>query len=453
MASILDRIKKSFTASTSKHSEAKGHRLGTREENEMNQQKRKERGAEVDEIPSLANLSTFSVEYTEEGSMGITVDVGTTAHIPVVSNVTQGSPSHKSGVQSGDIVVAVDDNRISNFDDFMAVIPSLGRPVTLTFARQNMTSNIQTGNTNAGSSSSSSSSTSSSSFPMMPSMISVFRAPSTTATNSAPPLSDQEKEQRREAMRLAAAQRASAWDKKVANGRKERNAANPVVDTLAPGYQAPSVEVNPETARLINEAKRREAAQVQAMGYDPFKPHMSFSGKGGTVSAPSSSLSSSSLSSSSSSSSASSSSPSSPSSSPRNPPSSSQVPQDFLEDDEELAASVDLCLSTFIASASSTSPDVPPVCDEAAIQTALVTANKMLTSLLSNPSEPKFRSVRVQNAAFQSKVASVPGAVDCMIAAGFQEVVEGDEVYLKHDASKDSMKKLQYVVARLKEFI
>jgi len=441
---------------------AKGHRLGSREEREEQQGIQGGKGG-----GNGNNFSTFSVTYTEEGSMGVTVDADPISHRPVIMTITPNSPSYRLGVQEGDVVISVDGNSIANFDDFMAVIPVLGRPVTLTYARRNQQPNSRTASekipsSSTSSSSSASSTSSSSSFSMMSTMSSVFgrssSAPTTAPQSTAPPLSEQEKEQRREAMRQAAAQRAGAWDKKVASGRKERSGAANQIDPLAPANNKSPVEVNPETARLINEAKRREAAQVQAMGYDPFKPHMSFSGgKGGVItsSAPSSSSSSSSTSYSSS---------TSPTSSPRTATASNesapQTEEPILEDDEELAASVDLCLSTLITSASSTSPDDPLACDEAAVQTALVTANKMLTSLLANQSEPKFRSIRVQNGAFQNKVASVPGAVDLMIAAGFQEVLEkgedegaSGEVFLKHDASAESLRKLQYVVARLKELV
>jgi hypothetical protein len=49
----------------------------------------------------------------------------------------------------------------------------------------------------------------------------------------------------------------------------------------------------------------------------------------------------------------------------------------------------------------------------------LVTCYKMLSNLANNPDEAKYSSIRIQNAAFQSKVGSVPGGIDLFLAAGF----------------------------------
>ena len=53
---------------------------------------------------------------------------------------------------------------------------------------------------------------------------------------------------------------------------------------------------------------------------------------------------------------------------------------------------------------------------------ALETANKYVENILKNPSEDKFRSINIENAAFQRLVGSKPGGMAMMEALGFQTV-------------------------------
>lgn len=63
-------------------------------------------------------------------------------------------------------------------------------------------------------------------------------------------------------------------------------------------------------------------------------------------------------------------------------------------------------------------------------RTAASTVLTILGNVLADPAQEKFRRVRLQNAAFQSKVVAVPGAVDMLHAAGFCYTMEDQETFL-----------------------
>ena len=52
------------------------------------------------------------------------------------------------------------------------------------------------------------------------------------------------------------------------------------------------------------------------------------------------------------------------------------------------------------------------------------TVTKMLTNITSNPSEPKFRKIRVSNPGFAAKVYSMKGAPELFTLVGFKDTVE-----------------------------
>ena len=47
---------------------------------------------------------------------------------------------------------------------------------------------------------------------------------------------------------------------------------------------------------------------------------------------------------------------------------------------------------------------------------------KFASNIINNPDNPKYRSIRVGNKIFQSRLLPVNGAVECLFAIGFQEV-------------------------------
>lgn len=64
-------------------------------------------------------------------------------------------------------------------------------------------------------------------------------------------------------------------------------------------------------------------------------------------------------------------------------------------------------------------------------QTALATAQQILTNALTQPFNEKFRRVKTSNNAFQSRLAGCPGGVELLTAAGFVFVEdEQEETYL-----------------------
>lgn len=69
---------------------------------------------------------------------------------------------------------------------------------------------------------------------------------------------------------------------------------------------------------------------------------------------------------------------------------------------------------------------------EAQWKTACATLLKYLGNIAGNPDEPKFRSIRLSNAAFQQRVAVVPGSVDFLKLCGFQE--EGEVLTMSREA-------------------
>ncbi|KXZ44062.1 hypothetical protein GPECTOR_74g676 [Gonium pectorale] len=61
---------------------------------------------------------------------------------------------------------------------------------------------------------------------------------------------------------------------------------------------------------------------------------------------------------------------------------------------------------------------------EEAFKTACATMLRYLANIVSNPAEEKFRTIRLANAAFQQRVASLPGAVDFLVTCGFEKTEE-----------------------------
>jgi hypothetical protein len=56
---------------------------------------------------------------------------------------------------------------------------------------------------------------------------------------------------------------------------------------------------------------------------------------------------------------------------------------------------------------------------------AIVTMTKYVCNILSNPEEPKFRTITTSNAVFSSKVGNLPAAVEFLLSIGFEAVAIG----------------------------
>ena len=47
---------------------------------------------------------------------------------------------------------------------------------------------------------------------------------------------------------------------------------------------------------------------------------------------------------------------------------------------------------------------------------------RFANNIINNPTNPKYRSIRVANKTFQSKLLPVVGGVECLFTMGFEEV-------------------------------
>ncbi|CAG0879137.1 unnamed protein product [Darwinula stevensoni] len=59
--------------------------------------------------------------------------------------------------------------------------------------------------------------------------------------------------------------------------------------------------------------------------------------------------------------------------------------------------------------------------NEEKVKQCVSTLLKILDNIIQDPSEPKYRKIRVQNKAFQEQVASMEGTIDFLFGAGFEE--------------------------------
>lgn len=118
---------------------------------------------------------------------------------------------------------------------------------------------------------------------------------------------------------------------------------------------------------------------------------------------------------------------------------------------------------------------VPGESEQERGKVAVSTVSRMIQNLAAAPEDPKLRSIRVSNKAFQSKVAAVPGGAELLVAAGYayrtcsttnststsgtssssstgavdQENGEGEgELFLVHDMNVEDRGKLHYTLSR-----
>ncbi|KAF1793686.1 PUB domain [Phytophthora cactorum] len=230
-------------------------------------------------------------------------------------------------------------------------------------------------------------------------------------TSQKPPaLSAEEQQKRREMQAKALEQRGNAWEKRVANGRKARLQQEEEVESKFQYTEPPpsTVEAAPSglpPVVLSNEqvkARELQSAQQQ-MGFNPYAATFSSStqavsamnGIGGGADA-------------------------------HHP-----YPVAMLSDAEENGA-VYVILRQ----------------DPGRAITAAETLIKMLTNVVKNPQEEKFRKIRLSNAAIQSKLVSVPGAADLLAEAGFSRVELDGEVYLMLTAEAFQLERVQSAIDR-----
>ncbi|CAD7964060.1 unnamed protein product [Amoebophrya sp. A25] len=79
----------------------------------------------------------------------------------------------------------------------------------------------------------------------------------------------------------------------------------------------------------------------------------------------------------------------------------------------------------------------------------LVTLNKMCLNIVDNPSEVKYRRIKMENPAFNKKVAECPGGTECILALGFApDEVDGVDHWV-FDPSRLSLSDLRLACSKL----
>lgn len=75
--------------------------------------------------------------------------------------------------------------------------------------------------------------------------------------------------------------------------------------------------------------------------------------------------------------------------------------------------------------------------DAELVKKAVVTAGKYVSNISSNPTDDKFRAIKMSNGAFQRLIGGHTGGVEMMKEVGFVEVEEEGEKKLKMDEPLD----------------
>ena len=282
-------------------------------------------------------------------------------------------------------------------------------------------------------------------------------------------MSPEERELQRRNLEEAARRREEAWEKKLEKNRNKKKED----DNFSSKAMSLVEENNPDTLKVIEAAKRREAQVVKQMGFSPFQPHMSFSsgsaaeaGKDGKSSSSVFTLNNSSGS----------------SSNLRSQAGGIEIDgrkEEVLSEDikNELDEWIDESLGMMLSLAASDgqggdekeSPKDGAASQlEEGVQLCMSTTLKMLSNLRNNLSDAKFkyecvysslelfillvlyRSIRVNNGAFRSRVASVAGGKELFICAGFVLEFENGEEFLKfpENVTHNQICILDYVITR-----
>lgn len=75
------------------------------------------------------NTTEFDVVFSEK-SLGLKVSSDHTSR-PIVEEVISNTEAESARILPGDVIVAIEGNSVSSFDDFMSTITALDRPITL----------------------------------------------------------------------------------------------------------------------------------------------------------------------------------------------------------------------------------------------------------------------------------------------------------------------------------
>lgn len=359
MSSFLKAIGLSSSGSGSSSS-GKGHKLGGGDSSVKNNESNSSNS-------NSNNKDYYDVTFTED-MLGIKVNPEASGEINV-NEVIPRSNAANAGIIAGDILISVDGNIIRDVNSFVEIIKAIGRPITIKFQRGT--------NRNQNSSSSLSSS--------------VFKSltgkSSQSLVESLPPMTEEEKEQMRLDRLKAAENRGKAWDKRIAQGRSSTKSKQ---ENVKQSTFEHSNESNPETDRTIKIVKAAEAQQASIDGYSIYKPVMSFKADNDPKLSQSSNQGNS-----------------------DNSPRSENKLEEMLESididmiDADIVVAIDSAVALLIS-------------NEATAQTALSTIQKILINIISNKTEPKYRTIKCQNPSIKSKVIDIAGGLDLLLASGFQ---------------------------------
>ncbi|CAL1531847.1 unnamed protein product [Lymnaea stagnalis] len=84
-----------------------------------------------------------------------------------------------------------------------------------------------------------------------------------------------------------------------------------------------------------------------------------------------------------------------------------------------------------------------------------MTASKILikfaVNILENPSESKYRRIRISNPTIQNKLLNVAGGMECLFEMGFQEAEDGECLMLPNTASLLTLKRMKEDLSRSRE--
>ena len=323
----------------------------------------------------------FDVTF-KGASLGLTLGKDEATGRALVSKVPSTGEAASAGVKAGDAVVALcpgdmrgEGDFEGSFEELVSLVRGIGRPVRITFERGPLAAGAPA--------------------PPKPAPVMAMLQPKPKAED----VSDAERERRRAAQIKAADERSGAWNKKVASGRAARREL-PAGGATAGAAAESGPSDNPETVAAVERARARESQERAHLGYDPFAVQMASSSAARAV--------------------ASGSGVAEPS------PAAAAAPPP--------------------APAPGADEDVPPELQEAMGKLlqhepadtigAAQTISKLLANLDSKFDEPKFKTVRLANKAFDSKVGSVEGGLEIMLAAGFElaEDANGDPVLQFSDA-------------------
>ena len=466
---------------------------------------------------SLSNqpiVNTYEVAFTEK-TLGLKI-LQNTDNKPQVKDIVEGSMAESCGkIVIGDIIIKVNDITIDAYENFMFIIPTTERPVSLTFMRTTHATGVsrlipaqkskQTSSARSYSSSSAATAVPTASIREkdLPGNY-LTRDPTPTLGNTTFE-NEQQKEKRRLAALAAVEKRENLSNKYKGNSKfavrsnnkterqlfKERAEKQAKLDAAALNSKEINVGVADNTSnatdaelqRRIAATKKSEQDLINSLGYNPYKPSLNSNSSQvrgaittaahgtmnlvgasngemesgsfvapGAVSTPSISSSSSS-----------SSSTSSSSSIKREGSADSNTDVDLSSTEWISASQVQTYIDETTASVIDESIGVVFSSQDDTVEmsdSTLFTIYKMMTNLALNPTEAKFARIRIQNNAFQKKVGKINGAIDVFVAAGFvfsdEPANAGAELepFLVFDtASEESGFRLRYAMQMLRDVL